>query len=121
MVGFIGLLFWKAKLRLDLRADEKKQRQQHRITEEFEKEKRRQDARDRHERLKRERDKFDEAVAALSNPGQETLWNEYRRWLKTNGLFAANATAYEMDGWHLAREERMDALIRATLLPGEES
>ena len=46
LVGLIGLLLWRGKLWLDLKAEERKQRQQHRIAEEFEIEKRRQEAKD---------------------------------------------------------------------------
>jgi uncharacterized membrane protein YcjF (UPF0283 family) len=94
IVGVIGLLFWRVKLWLDLRADDRKQHQQNRNEEKFARERRRQEARDRHERLKRERDDFAtnvEEMGTLSNSianGLRVLavWDRYVKWVHDNEL-----------------------------------
>lgn len=133
VIALIGLLGWQAKLWLDLRADEKKQRQQHRIAQELESEKRRQEVRDQYERLHRERDSFASAVATQGRQGQAELWDRYLQWLQSNNLqhLPGNVHTYEMSGWSAVlrittdvnvsvNASNMEKLIRNTELPSRE-
>jgi len=102
VVGIIGLCFWRVKLWLDLRADERKQRQQHRIAAELDEPGRKAQQRERHRRLtqqlkefaiqaeiigKRKKDRPDPPNApSLTNEALAQLWETYLEWLKSNDL-----------------------------------
>jgi nuclear transport factor 2 (NTF2) superfamily protein len=64
IVASVGLAFWKVKLWLDLRADESKQRQQHRIQEDIRREKEREAQKELQQRLARELRMFVEQAEA---------------------------------------------------------
>jgi hypothetical protein len=87
IVGLIGLVFWRFKLWLDLRADERKQRQQHRISSQLDAE--RAEATERVRRQKLPFDREDFAIAAetaTSYPELMRCWGNYALWLRMNGL-----------------------------------
>ena len=89
IVAAIALLGWEFKLWLDLRADEAKLRQQHRIEEERAARKSRQDERDRHFRLKSERCSHANAVAAATKAYElQSAWGGYKTWMTTNELLS---------------------------------
>lgn len=95
IIGLIGLLFWRVKLWLDLRTEERKQRQEHRIAQELESEKRRGDEIRLEERLTGER----EALAKIAESSKNTnhlsdCWAQFEKWLDENRLdrFGENRT-----------------------------
>jgi hypothetical protein len=112
-IAVIGLFLWEVKLGLDLRADARKQRQQHDIAEEFDREKRRQDTRDRQTRLRQERDEFVKAVPTLGREGQAILWESYINWIRANNLDSRNPRAYELAGWSPSLRLASDANAEA--------
>ena len=130
LIALIGLAGWRFKLLLDLRAAERKQRQEHRVGQELERERLRQEARAQHTRLIKERDGFADAVRTQGRQGQAELWDRYLRWMELNGLqhLAGNGHFYELAGWasglRIASEanvavnaKNMEKLIRNTELP----
>jgi hypothetical protein len=86
-IAGIGLLFWRVKLWLDLRADERRQRQQHRIAEEIEALKRRDAARQNRQQLSADVDRFaKQAEASATAFHLADCWEHYYKWLIVNGL-----------------------------------
>jgi hypothetical protein len=87
IVGVIGLLFWRGKLWLDLRAAAEHQRQQHQISAELDAERAHQAARERRAQLQRDRENF--AVSAEAAEDFVVLarsWESFAQWLYSNGL-----------------------------------
>jgi len=83
IVGSIGLLFWKVKLYLDLRADRAMRRQQHRMEDEREQNRNTQ----RLQHLRHELGGFiARAASARSCEELGQLWTNYLEWLEANEL-----------------------------------
>jgi hypothetical protein len=87
IIALIATLTWKFKRGRDLRLEADKQRQQSRIAQELEREKRRADHRDFVRRLAAERDSFASAISAATDLGRlQEEWVRYLRWLTENRL-----------------------------------
>jgi hypothetical protein len=87
MIAVIGLLFWRGKLWLDLRAEEQKQLQQHRIAAEIEDERNREEAQQRHEGLKFERERLAKAVEAAPDlQSQAVVWEHFVKSMEDHNL-----------------------------------
>jgi hypothetical protein len=87
IVAIIGLLFWRAKLWLDLRADKAKRDQQHRMEDERAAQQRRREAFERYASLKAERDNLANAAASAETRfALAELWERYFKWLHDKDL-----------------------------------
>jgi hypothetical protein len=87
IVAVIATIFWSWKKRRDLRFEAERQRQQHRIAEEFEQAKRQQELQERRDRLSRERDGFAEgATGATRCQELAQLWENFLAWMEMNDL-----------------------------------
>jgi hypothetical protein len=119
LIAGVGLLFWRFKLRLDLRADERRQRQQHRIAEEIEAAKRREAKRELRDRLRVEMDLLAAQAEAAADAFQlARCWETYLQWLLENqlNLLRGNLkTVNERAAWGPAIR---DTATRNTELPG---
>ncbi len=123
IVAVIGLVFWRAKLWFDLRADERKQRQQHKISSELEA--KRTDVDTRAWRAKLPFDREDFAIAAesaASYPELVRCWVNYVLWLRRNNLSELPRNLKILNqhgdnGWHIssiATSEGLPDLARST-------
>jgi hypothetical protein len=89
IVAIIGYIFWRVKLGLDLHAEEKKQRQQHRIAEELSREKDMRDLHERRAKLKHEMEGYAAVAERTTELNSLTeLWDHFRRWLQGNDLLS---------------------------------
>jgi hypothetical protein len=83
VVALIGLSAWRVKLWQELRADERRQRQHHRIAQELEQVSRSQELHALRERLSRERDGFVEtATASKSCQDLAQSWDNFLAWME---------------------------------------
>ena len=101
IIAGIGVAFWWAKVELDLRKAKRQKIQDHELDEEFERERRQQEARERHDRLLRERDDHAKAIAKADHPAKlKAAWQLYRDWLRANGLDSRNALILQEAAYH---------------------
>jgi hypothetical protein len=87
IVAVIAIIFWNWKKRRDLRFEADKLRLQHSFTEEAGAESRRQAARERRDRLGRERDIFAAQATQMTSGIQlAELVERYYRWLESSNI-----------------------------------
>lgn len=136
IVGLIGLAFWRVKLWLDLRADEQRQRQQHRISSEFETRQTEDAARAWRQRLLVDGERLAAAAEAAADfPELARCWASYALWLRSNQLNDLSRNLKVLhehgdDGRHImsvathgpvtARAREIAGIIRNTELPAGE-
>jgi hypothetical protein len=87
IVALIGLAFWKAKLWLDLRADETKQRQHHRICEDLDDDQRWRRAMAEAAELRLTRDSWAQSLEdVIGRVPEIELLERFCSWIKSNDL-----------------------------------
>jgi hypothetical protein len=87
IVAGIATAAWRWNKRRDLRHEDAKQRQQHRIAEELAEQTRRTEDRARHQRLSAQRATFADAMAKpIRQVEAAELWDQYLTWCRTDQL-----------------------------------
>ncbi len=108
-LAIIGLLFWRGKLWLELRADARKQWQQWEIAGKHEHLMAMKKAEERNERLAKERANYAKAVRAAQHHEELVhLWDQYVQWIHDNGLqyLPHNATTFSKNSFNSGIRKR---------------
>src|SRR5579884_358573 len=97
ILAAIATLTWRWKRRRDIKLEEDKQRQQHRIAQEFAQ----QEQRERGIQLKRERDALIQKVLDTQGNAQQLqkAWDAWETWLRKNGLEYLPGNRKILDKW----------------------
>lgn len=113
IIAGIATLTWSWKLRRDLRHEEAKQRQQHRIAQQLAEEDDTRKARNRESGLRLELeclvDKFREAGSCGNARLLQDAWDDWLKWLLNRGLLYLPANQKIINSWANLKDKFQDA------------